>query len=414
MKVDVVVLGAGMVGISTAIHLMDRGRSVALVDRRGPAEETSYGNAGLIQSEAVMPYVFPRDPMILIQAAFARRTDARVRWSALPKIAPFIIAYARSGSSEMARRTAAANVPILARVRQEHEALMDRADARHLLREGGYIIVFRNGRDLEAHSVGDEATRREYGVEFEVWDGARTAAEEPNLLIDVAGAIHYPTPARVDDPGDVGKAYAALFEASGGRLMTGDARSLTRTGTGWQVTTEESGPLTANEVVVALGAWSGEVLRPLGVNAPLGVKRGYHMHYRLKGNVQLNRLMFDGDNGYVLTPNKRGIRLTSGAEFADRDAKSNFGQIDKAEEFARGLFPLGERIEAEPWRGARPCLPDMLPAIGPVTGQSGLFVNFGHHHLGFTMGPATGRLLAEVMTGETPYTDPSPYSLDRF
>ncbi|UOM34827.1 FAD-binding oxidoreductase [Acuticoccus sp. I52.16.1] len=413
MKVDVLVLGAGMVGISSAIHLQDRGRSVALVDRRGPAQETSYGNAGLIQSEAVMPYVFPRDPSVVLQALFGLRTDARVRWSALPKIAPFVFAYARAGSVTSARRTALANVPLLARVRAEHEALMDRAEARHHMIDGGYIRVYREARDLEAASKVDEAVRDEFGVEFELWDTKRLAEEEPNLTRPLAGAVHHASPGRVDDPGEVGAAYARLFESGGGTLRNGDARTLNATDGGWRVTTE-AGVVEAREVVVALGAWSADVLAPLGVRPPLGVKRGYHLHYRPSGNARLNHLMFDSDNGYVLAPMKRGLRLTSGVEFAHRDDASNFAQINAAETQARTIFPLEERVEETPWRGARPCLPDMLPAIGPVPGKPGLFVNFGHHHLGFTMGPTTGRLLAETMTGETPFTDPAPYRIDRF
>ncbi len=413
MKVDVVVLGAGMVGISSAIHLVDRGRSVALVDRRGPAEETSYGNAGLIQSEAVMPYVFPRDPSVVLQAAFGLRTDARVRWGALPKIAPFILAYARAGSVTSARRTALANVPLLTRVRSEHEALMDRAGARHHLREGGYIRVYRSPRDLEVAAKVDEALREEFGIDYAVWDTKRLAEEEPNLLRPLAGAVHHAAPARVDDPGEVGQAYARLFESLGGTFVNGDARTLARTDDGWTVATER-GPINAREVVMALGPWSADVLDLVGVRAPLGVKRGYHMHYRPAGNAQLNHLTFDSDNGYVLAPMKRGVRLTSGVEFANRDDPSNYAQLNTAELEARAIFPLGERVDETPWRGARPCLPDMLPAVGAVAGQPGLFVNFGHHHLGFTMGPTTGRLLAEIMTGETPFTDPAPYRLDRF
>ncbi|ORE96683.1 D-amino-acid dehydrogenase [Stappia sp. 22II-S9-Z10] len=413
MKCDVIVLGAGMVGISSAIQLLDRGKSVTLVDRRGPAEETSFGNAGLIQSEAVMPYVFPRDPSILIGAAFGLRTDARVRWAALPRIAKALLSYAKAGTTVSARKTAMANVPILERVRADHEGFMERAGAMHHMKEGGYVRLFRNGVDLEAAAAVDEAVKAEFGVEYDVWDGRRLAAEEPNLTRQMAGAIHFGTPGRVDDPGAVGAAYAKLFETSGGAFRRGDARSLTKSPEGWTVTTE-AGAVSAPEVVVALGPWSGEVLNPLGVRPPLFVKRGYHMHYKAAGNASLNHLLFDGDNGYALCPMARGIRITTGAEFASRDDPSNYDQLTKAEAQARTFFPLGQRIDPEPWRGARPCLPDLLPAVGPVPGQTGLFVNFGHQHLGFTMGPTTGLLLAQMMTGEDTFTDPSPYRIDRF
>jgi D-amino-acid dehydrogenase len=138
------------------------------------------------------------------------------------------------------------------------------------------------------------------------------------------------------------------------------------------------------------------------------------MHYGAAGNAGLSRPVLDTDNGYVLAPMQAGIRLTTGAEFARMNAGPTPVQLARAEPRARELFPLTERIDAEPWLGRRPCLPDMLPIIGAVPGHKGLWANFGHHHLGFTMGPITGRLLAEMLTGEATFTDPAPYRIDRF
>jgi len=124
--------------------------------------------------------------------------------------------------------------------------------------------------------------------------------------------------------------------------------------------------------------------------------------------------VLDAENGYCLTPMRKGIRLTTGAEFALRDAPPTPVQLDRSEPLAREIFPLERRIDAEPWLGSRPCLPDMLPIVGPAPRHSGVWFNFGHHHLGFTMGPVTGRLIAEMLTGEAPFTDPRPYAADRF
>ena len=146
----------------------------------------------------------------------------------------------------------------------------------------------------------------------------------------------------------------------------------------------------------------------------MGFKRGYHMHYRPLGNAGLARPVVDAENGYLITPMTRGIRLTTGAEFALRDAPPTPVQLARVEPLARGIFPLGDRVDERPWLGARPCFPDMLPMIGAVPGRRGLWLDTGHHHLGFTQGPVSGRLLAELMTGEAPFTDPAPYRVDRF
>ena len=161
-------------------------------------------------------------------------------------------------------------------------------------------------------------------------------------------------------------------------------------------------------------AWSNRVLKPLGYRFPLGIKRGYHMHYRAHGNAVLNHAVLDAERGYLLAPMVRGIRLTTGAELARFDAPPSPVQIDLAEPVARKLFPLAERLDAEPWMGRRPCLPDMLPVIGPAPRHNGLWLDFGHQHHGLTLGPVSGRLLAEMMTGEPTFADPAPYAATRF
>jgi glycine/D-amino acid oxidase-like deaminating enzyme len=147
---------------------------------------------------------------------------------------------------------------------------------------------------------------------------------------------------------------------------------------------------------------------------PLGVKRGYHLHYGVKGNATLGHSVRDADGGFALAPMRKGIRLTTGVEFANRDAPPSPVQLARDEPLARELFPLTERLEPEPWMGCRPCLPDMVPVIGKGERHQGLWFAFGHAHHGFTLGPVTGRLLAEMMTGEEPFIEPSPYAACRF
>jgi D-amino-acid dehydrogenase len=156
------------------------------------------------------------------------------------------------------------------------------------------------------------------------------------------------------------------------------------------------------------------VTRRLGYDLPLAVKRGYHMHYRTAGDATLNHPVVDSERGYCLTPMARGMRLTTGAEFAQRDAVRTPVQLARAEPIARSLFPLAERVDAEPWMGARPCTPDMLPIIGRAPRHPNLWFAFGHAHQGFTLGAVTGRLIAEMLTGEQPLLDPTPYGPERF
>jgi D-amino-acid dehydrogenase len=156
------------------------------------------------------------------------------------------------------------------------------------------------------------------------------------------------------------------------------------------------------------------VLEPLGIDLPLQVKRGYHLHFRPDGNKGLNRPVLDAEIGYAVVPMEQGLRLTTGAEFASRDAPPTPVQFDRLMSKARALFPLGAPTETQPWMGRRPCFPDSKPVIGPAPGQPGLWLDYGHAHWGLTLGPVSGRLLAEMITGEVPFTDPEPYSAERF
>jgi D-amino-acid dehydrogenase len=413
LKADVVVLGAGMVGVSAALHLQQRGRDAILVDRHELAgEETSFGNAGLIESASVFPYMFPRDFAQILQYALNRSPQVRYRLSDLPYSLPWLLRYFLASSPDRALHSAMAELPLIRRSLIEHEALIAEAGVPELLRKTGWLKLFRSDASL-ANAVRDVERARQYGVEGEVLDGKAVAAREPNLTGEFTGAIYFPSPGFIPDPGALAKAYTALFKRKGGRFVVGDARTLEQDASRWRVSGPEGG-IVAREVVVALGPWSDLVFGPLGYSIPLGIKRGYHLHLAPRGNAVLNHPVLDFDLGFLLAPMNRGIRLTTGVEFARRDAPFTPVQIEQALPRARALFPLGEAVDAKPWMGARPCLPDMLPVIGKAPRHAGLWFDFGHQHHGLTLGPATGRLLAEMMTGETPFADPAPFAATRF
>ena len=413
LKADVLVLGAGMVGVGAALHLQKRGRDVVLIDRHELAgEETSYGNGGLIECASVFPYMFPRDFRQILRYALLRAPQVSYHFSDLPVFLPWLVRYFLASSPERALHSAMAELPLIQRSLIEHEALVAEANVPELLLRTGWLKLFRSDATL-GNAVGELDRARQFGVAGEVLDAAAIAAREPHLSGDFSGAIHFPDPGFVPDPGGLTKAYAALFGRNGGRYLVGDARTLEQSGTRWRLATLE-GTLTAREVVVAMGPWSDQIFAPLGYSIPLAVKRGYHLHMKASGNAVLNHPVLDADNGFLLAPMSRGIRITTGAEFARRDAPPTPVQLARALPRAHALFPLGEPVDSRPWMGARPCLPDMLPVIGKAPRHDGLWFDFGHQHHGLTLGPATGRLLAEMMTGETPFTDARPFAVERF
>ena len=406
-----IVLGGGMVGAGTALHLQRRGWSVTLIDRREPGRETSYGNAGMIQAEAVRPYAMPRDLASLFRIATGRTNDVRYSLSTLHLHIEPLLRYFWHSAPQRHRHAITAWARLIADATAEHDVLIREAHADNLIRRAGYRMLHRDPAAFDLAVRTAEEDRRDFGVNFRVLSGAELARAEPILRDDLPGAIHWLDTWTVSDPGALVTAYAELFERKGGVLLRGDARSLQQTATGWSVETER-GRVDAQAAVVALGPWSPDLLGRFGYRIPLVRKRGYHMHY--SGGASLDLPLVDKGGGYAMGPMAKGIRITSGAELTGPDAPATPVQLDRAEASARELIDLGRRAEPEPWFGTRPCTPDMLPVLGAAAQHRGLWMNFGHGHQGFTLGPATGRLLAELMSGETPAIDPAPYGPARF
>ncbi len=413
MRVDAVVLGAGIVGISVALHLQKRGRSVVLLDRRGAAEETSFGNSGLIQREGVVPYAFPQEFGALLRYGLNRGIDAHYHLSALPELAPFLWQYWKHSRRERHAEIARLYARLIEHCLTEHDTLAAEAGAGALLRRTGWMRVFRTERERDLRIAEAARWRAEFGVRFSALNNKELQEKEPHLAPVLVGALHWTEPVSVIDPQGLALAYLRLFESRGGRFLQGNAASLRQERDGWSLRTV-AGQIEAGTAVVALGPWADVVTRALGYDLPLAVKRGYHMHYRAAGEATLNHPVLDSERGYMLAPMQRGIRLTTGAEFALRDAIRTPVQLGRAEPVARELFPLAERLDSEPWMGARPCTPDMLPIIGRAPRHASLWFAFGHAHHGLTLGPVTGRLIGEMVAGETPFVDPAPYRPERF
>lgn len=411
-QADVIVLGAGIIGVSVALQLQRRGRSVILVDRRGAGEETSYGNAGLIERSSVIPYGAPREFSKLLHYALNRSADVHFDWLQMPRIAPWLWRFWRESAPKPLARAAADMQPLIERSVSEHEALMADAGVLPQLRRAGWLEAYRSEKTF-AQARGGAAALHQFGLNYEVLDRKALQQREPHLSDVLFGAVHWLDPATVADPGALVKSYARHFVDRGGLFLCGDARQLQQEATCWSIVTD-SGRAEAPEAVVALGPWSDTISRSLGYKIPLVMKRGYHVHFETDANASLNHPVVDVDGGFVLASMTQGVRLTTGVEFASRDSRPNPVQLDRTEPLARQIFPLRRRIEPKPWMGSRPCLPDMRPVIGRGYRHKGLWFAFGHNHHGLTLGPITGRLLAEMITGEPTFTDPAPYGLGRF
>jgi D-amino-acid dehydrogenase len=409
-RTDVIVLGAGIVGVSVAIAVRQRGLSVILVDRREPGSETSYGNAGVLSSGSILPLNKPSLWSAL--PAYLTNRNAALRWDpawAVRNIDWIVRFLANATPSRVKPRAAALHGLIGASLKLHREWIV-KADAAHRIRETGWLKTWRS--DAVAAAKAEQAFLAEYGVESRVLDRQGISALEPNILpVYKVGLLHTQT-ASVDSPGAVVKAYARMFAGLGGEIRQSGVKAITPDGDGWRVMLA-GGAISARHVVVALGPWSPELLRPLGYRVPMAFERGYHREFKPNPARPLQRPIHDAEGSFVMTPMEQGIRVTSGVELTARDAPSSFAQLESVVPLARGVVEFGDAV-GEPWRGARPTLPDSLPMIGPAPRHPGLWFAFGNQHIGFTTGPATGAAIAAMIGGAPPPFDVGAFSPSRY
>ena len=405
------VIGAGMVGTATAWHLRQRGHEVVLIDRSEPGQETSFGNAGLIQHEAAEPYPFPLELSKIWQVATAQGFDIVWRASALRQVLPRVLAYAWYSRAQSHATIAQHYGALIAQCISEHKRMIDSAGAQDLIDTRGYRKVFRTARAFERAARDAERLARTWGIDNRLESSEQLARHEPALRPRLAGAIHHASTWAVRDPGALVECYAADFSAQGGQPWRAQVLGIEPQGRGWALRTT-AGPVQAQHVVVAQGPWSPDLIGGLGYRFPMFVKRGYHQHY--DGAHGLASPILDAEKGYLLVPMRAGLRLTTGAELALRDDPPQATQLEPAQACARTLVDLGQPLTADAWMGSRPCMTDMLPVMGPAPRHPGLWFNFGHGHQGHTLGPVAGRLLAEMISGEPCFVNPAPYAATRF
>ncbi|MGO4624829.1 NAD(P)/FAD-dependent oxidoreductase [Ensifer sp. 2YAB10] len=390
-----IVLGAGMVGVSTALALQESGHQVVLLDRNAPGRETSYGNAGIIQTEAVEPYAFPRSVSEIARVALKRGNDVDWRLRDLPRLAGPLWRYFAQSAPAPYARTIAAYSRLALRASDDHAHFIGPAAADDLIVRTGWRAVYRSPASFQAAAIEAERLKRVYDVPSDVLSPDDLAASEPALQRRLAGAVHWTSPWTCRDPGELVARYAALFVARGGKLARGDALTLQQNGAGWRVLSED-GTVSAENAVVALGPWSPMLAKTFGYRIPMVFKRGYHRHFTGPSGPRIS--MLDVDSATLVAPMNAGWRVLTGAHMAPPGTAPTSRQILNASKAARELFALHEPIEATPWSGTRPCMPDMLPVVGP-TRHKGLWFHFGHGHQGFTLGPTTAFLLAEQIEG---------------
>jgi D-amino-acid dehydrogenase len=409
---DVVIVGGGIVGLSTGIACAERGLTVTVCDCGEARRRASYGNAGVISRGSLFPLASPAVWESLLRYAGNRDAALRIDWGNAWRIAPWLFAFLRSANEKSWRRAATALAPLTAAAFGEHERLAARCGVSALIARNGWLKLYRSEAAFAASAL-ERAILAENRVEAIVLDPTELTDIEPALVRPFARALLFPETGAIADPGGLIEAYARLLRELGSDIVDGKVEALTPDGAGWIARTA-AGDVLAKQAILAAGAWSDGLARSLGYRLPLASERGYHRQFARGASPALNRPVYDTGGGYIVAPMGDKLRVLSGVELAPRGAPPNYAQISRATAEAAQTLALGAVLDNEPWLGSRPSTPDGLPVIGPAPRHRGLFFAFGHGHIGLSTGPMTGTVVADLLIGRVPTIPIAPFSAARF
>lgn len=406
-----VVIGAGIVGVSTAIWLRRMGLDVTLIDRDKPGQGTSFGNAGVLAACSNVPVTTPglilKGPKLLLDPDF----PLFLRWSYLPKLLPWLAKYLGHANDADTRWIATALNPIVGDTVEQHLSLTDGLGARTFVQQSDYNFAYRDRAAFEADAyVWD--LRKASGFEPRLIEGEEVQDYDPAFGPAVTLLASMKDHGFVLDPGGYVAALAEDFAALGGVVVEADVKDFDiEDGAVTKVLTSE-GPFDCDRVVLATGVWSAPLMKKLGLNIPLETERGYHIVFEdPEGGPKAPAMVASGK--FVATPMSAGLRCAGIVEFGGLEAGPSKAPLDLLRRKVKETFPNLKFSREEPWLGHRPAPSDSLPLIGEING-SGVFAAFGHHHIGLTGGPKTGRLVAGLVANQPVNLDLTPYAPGRF
>lgn len=409
MNADVAVLGSGIVGLACAWHLQQRGCGCVLIDANGPGRETSYGNAGSISVGNVLPQSTPGILGKAVRMLFDRDAPLKLDLPRLPSYAGWLWQFVRHGDRRAILPLIDAMHAINTATRAPWLAMARDIGAEELLAETGYLHVYSEDESF-ARGEWERTLMRERQVHHDVLDRTGLLALEPGLGRGFQHGVFQRDALALSDPGGFCRRLAEVLVARGAKVVTSRALRVEPRGEGVTLHTQ-AGPVNAAHAVLAAGAWSNELLQPLGIRVPLAAARGYHLMYAPQPHV-VRRPTLWAERYMVVSPMQDGIRMTSIKELTTLGSPPHFGWIHRRDEDARRLFPALAGQPLSEWAGYRPCTPDSLPVIDRLGER--LWLATGHGHLGVTQSAITGQLIGEMVAGLPTSIDIAPYRLSRF
>jgi len=408
---NILVVGAGIVGVSTAIWLQRAGHKVTLMDREGPAAGASYGNAGVIASGSLIPITAPgllrKAPGML----FSPNQPLFLRWRYLPKLLPFLRHYLKHANVRSVERISDGLSDLLHDATDQHLALATGTSALNYLDNMDYLFGYSDKAAFDADKFSWDVRKRR-NVDFEPMNAQTLADYDPALKGRFNYGVKCKNHGRITDPGAYVTALFEHFTDNGGTFLQGDLEAFDlANGLCSQLQTSH-GPISADKYIITTGAWSSAWQEVLGISVPMETERGYHIEFVNPSITLRSPVMVAGGKFVVNSMNGR-LRCAGVIEFGGLDTPQSKPPIDLLKNQMAELFPDLKYDRIEEWMGHRPATADSLPVIGVSPNAKNVFLGYGHHHIGLTGGPKTGRWLANLATDTTLNTDLSAYAADR-
>jgi D-amino-acid dehydrogenase len=408
----VAVIGAGIVGVCSALCLQRDGFQVTLIEREGPGAGASFGNGAVIGEEQVVPVATPGVLGKVPGMLFDPRGPLALRWSYLPRLAPWLLRFAAASRRDRVEEISIALKALLEGTFESLDRLLELAQARDMLRRTGWMAVYESARGLADYRPLLELQRRR-GVRFEILEAEQLRQFEPALAPIFARGVYYPDVGYTVNSQRLVQVLAEAFQRLGGRLEIAEARGFEIGPDGPRAVVTERGALACEAVVIAAGAWSKGLAGQLGSKAPLDTERGYHVQFPEPGVVP--RLpVYSTERAFVASPLEVGLRVAGTVELGGLEAAPNWDRAEVLLRHAKRWFPGLETEGVTRWMGFRPSMPDSLPVIGRSPRFANVLFAFGHGHCGMMMGARTGEILAALLAERDPGLDMTPYRVERF
>lgn len=406
------VIGAGLVGLSSALYLQREGLAVRLIDPGGPGEGASFGNAGIFAVGSVIPLGMPGLWRKVPGMLFDPLAPLSVRPSYAPRIAPWIAKLVAASSRPRVEAISQALASLCTISVDHYLPLLKEAGAEALMRRDGVLYIYETEQDFAAAAFEVELRRRA-GIKFDILGADEIKQMQPAMGPRFARALYIHDAARAMHPLGISQALAELFLRNGGEIVRERATGFELGPHEVRAVLTEGGRHPSSGVVISAGAFSRALVRQLGNDCPLDTERGYHVMFPHSG-IDARLAMLWSKRGFGITPMEHGLRVAGTVEFGGLDLPPNWNRAEVLRRHARRLFPDLKEDGMERWMGFRPSMPDSLPVIGRSPTYRNAYFAFGHGHLGLTLGAVTGRLVADLVAGKSPTVDPRPFAIERF